>query len=234
MTPAPKTRPPRFATALGAFATVLLLLALFFFSVELVAGSENFWRREYEKLGNAGAMGMSDEDLTASTMAMIRYMQGRRDSIDLDVTVNGETVSMFNDRERAHMVDVQALFLGLRRFAWGALIVGLALFVFAQTKKPASPLRSYTWGSGALLAALVIIGGYALLDFNAFWTAFHHVFFTNDLWLLDPRTSRMINMMPLELFSDVVLRVVLLFLLLWGIGAALCAFAGRAMKKGGR
>ena len=76
-----------------------------------------------------------------------------------------------------------------------------------------------------LLAAIAV---WVLLDFSSFWTAFHHLFFTNDLWLLDPATSRMINMMPLQLFYDIVVFVVVVFILLW---AALIAVAVAVRRK---
>ena len=55
----------------------------------------------------------------------------------------------------------------------------------------------------ALAFAIILSMGFALMfifDFNAFWTVFHHVVFTNDLWLLDPDISTMINMFPLNFF----------------------------------
>ena len=38
------------------------------------------------------------------------------------------------------------------------------------------------------------------------------LFFNNDLWLLDPRTSRMINMLPSEFFSTIIAEFAMVFL----------------------
>ena len=58
---------------------------------------------------------------------------------------------------------------------------------------------------------------FALIDFDSFWRNFHEIFFTNDLWLLDPRTDILIMMVPLQFFYDLVMRIVITFVLLFGL-----------------
>lgn len=53
-----------------------------------------------------------------------------------------------------------------------------------------------------------------MADFNGFWTTFHQLFFTNDLWLLNPATDLMINLFPEAFFSHLVIRILLWFLCL--------------------
>ena len=50
------------------------------------------------------------------------------------------------------------------------------------------------------------------VDFNSFWNGFHRLFFTNDLWLMDYNTCRMIRICPLQLFNDIVIRFALMFM----------------------
>jgi integral membrane protein (TIGR01906 family) len=66
------------------------------------------------------------------------------------------------------------------------------------------------WKNGILLTGAVIlfIAIWALADFNQFWTNFHLLFFDNDLWLLDPNTSIMINLFPGSFFFDLVTRII--------------------------
>ena len=66
-----------------------------------------------------------------------------------------------------------------------------------------------------------------MLDYDRFFTAFHRLAFTNDLWLLNPRTDLLIRLMPEGLFMD---------LGLWGLGAAgawllILSFCFRLMRK---
>jgi len=58
---------------------------------------------------------------------------------------------------------------------------------------------------------IAALGLYAALDFNSFWTSFHLLFFSNNLWLLDPSTDILIMMVPGEFFFDLVIRIILLF-----------------------
>ena len=71
-------------------------------------------------------------------------------------------------------------------------------------------------GLRVLRALCAITAGLALwaaFDFDRFFTLFHRIAFTNDLWLLNPRTDLLIRLMPESLFID---------LGLWGLGAAGC------------
>ena len=46
-----------------------------------------------------------------------------------------------------------------------------------------------------------------MIDFNAVFVQFHHIFFDNDLWLFDPAEDYMIRMLPEGLFYDMVMRI---------------------------
>ena len=59
---------------------------------------------------------------------------------------------------------------------------------------------------------LILLGIWILADFTGFWTTFHQLFFTNDLWLLNPATDLMINLFPEAFFSHLVIRILLWFL----------------------
>ena len=55
----------------------------------------------------------------------------------------------------------------------------------------------------ALFAAFAIVLGIAMaVDFNRAFILFHHLLFTNDLWLLNPMTDVLIQMFPEVFFSD--------------------------------
>lgn len=209
---------------LAALACFLFILAALFFCIEYTINDEAFFAREYARLNQAPTMGMNTADLTAATMAMIGYMEGRNPSIDLDVTVYGQKVSMFNDQERAHMVDVRALYQGFRLFAWIATGLYVLLLVLQKALR-LSASRAFVRASWAFAVVLAVLAAWILIDFNSFWTGFHLVFFSNNLWLLDPATSRMINMMPWELFYEIVLKSVLLFLGVWAALIVLAALA---------
>lgn len=228
---------PVWLRLVSALLSLLAIVAALFFTLKSLINSEDFFAREYTKIGNAQAMGMHTDDLTAATMRMIDYMEGRVETIDMEVTVHGVRVNMFNERESAHMVDVRALYLGWRTAAWIFLALYIALILLLLVKKaPWQIVRAFLAAALLFVVLLLVLCAFAVADFDAFWTAFHHVFFSNDLWLLDPATSRMINMMPLQLFYDIVLQLVLRFALPFVAAATLCGVLLRRKKarEGGK
>jgi integral membrane protein (TIGR01906 family) len=69
--------------------------------------------------------------------------------------------------------------------------------------------------AGVVGLALLVWG---LIDFDGLFTAFHRIAFTNDGWLLDPRTDLLIRLMPTELFVRLAVRI-----LIWAVTAAFAA-----------
>lgn len=228
-----QTKPALLWRLLLAAASLLLLVGLLFGCLRSLITSRVFFFEEYTRLDNAKEMGMSTEDLTDATMHMVAYMEGVIDSIDLEVTAYGERVSMFNDRERAHMVDVRTLYQNWRLAAQAflGLYILCAIFILWKRKPVRVLTHGFFHGSIALCAIALVIGGWVLLDFNSFWNAFHHLFFSNDLWLLDPATSRMINMMPLPLFYSIVLRMAGRFGLIWAGALLFCGVVEWYFKR---
>ena len=60
-------------------------------------------------MDTAEQMGMSHEELMASTNVLLDYLKDKRDDIKIEVTVNGEKVQMFDERETLHMVKALVL-----------------------------------------------------------------------------------------------------------------------------
>jgi integral membrane protein (TIGR01906 family) len=209
------------AFVLSTIASFLLIVSVLFTSLQLSINNRAWFEREYEKLGLAQEIGISVSDSTNAIMRLIDYMEGRVDSIELTVHQNGEAVSMYNEREAEHMIDVRALYQAWRSVRTYGAILGIALLLgaFFLNKKDflITLARSFLRASAAFGILLVGIGLFAAIDFNAFWTAFHYLFFTNDLWLLDPATDRMILICPERLFSDIVLRFASRFLLCFAL-----------------
>ena len=71
----------------------------------------------------------------------------------------------------------------------------------------------------AALAALIST------DFTKYFTTFHHIFFDNDDWLLNPKTDLLINIVPEGFFRDTAFMIAVLFpgicLLVWLMAAGL-------------
>ena len=83
--------------------------------------------------------------------------------------------------------------------------------------------------SAVLMGLAGALAFYAFLDFNEFWTMFHHIFFRNDLWLLDPNTDVLIMMVPETFFFNLVFRILGGF----GLGYLVCLGLAWFESKGG-
>ncbi len=134
--------------------------------------------------------------------------------------IDGTEQEVFGEREKAHMVDVKDLFMQgkvLRDLS----VITLLLLVLYMMKKERVWLVG--WLSQLLyffIGAFAVIGGLALLfatDFNKYFTMFHEIFFDNDLWLLDPKTDILINMVPEIFFFQTAMLIAAGFIISIGL-----------------
>ena len=198
----------------ATIASLLLIFAILFTSMELTINDQTFIENEFTDLSISKTMGISNTDLVKSTMRLIDYMQGNVPDISVDVSLNGETVPMFAlEQEHTHMQDVQKIYLTIKQYRDYSVLAMLVLFLFAAVInfKKAQQTLAQGYLSGAFIALLFIgfLGTWAISDFTSFWTFFHEALFWNDLWLFDATESRMINMLPEPMFSAIVGRIFL-------------------------
>ncbi|MBE3520305.1 MAG: DUF1461 domain-containing protein [Firmicutes bacterium] len=90
----------------------------------------------------------------------------------------------------------------------------------------------------AVLVLALLLAVPAVLDFSDWWTAFHRLSFSNDLWLLDPSKEWLVKMFPLEFFFAVTAvlwrRLVLgglLLTLAGGLGARILMPANKPLRR---
>ena len=200
---------------LSALAGLALFLSLLLTSIDLLCFNRSFFHWQYSLNHTAESIGISEEGLMNATNTLLDYMQDKRDDIIVVEKVNGNEREIFDERETLHMVDVKNLYLNAMKTRT-ILLVGsitiLTLLAFTHRN------QSYTILSNAYQNGLLFLGSliffiaiYAIVDFNGFWMNFHYVFFDNDLFLLDPNISIMINMFPSNFFFAVVFGIILLF-----------------------
>ena len=194
---------------------VALLLA----SVIAVSQFRPFFRYQYNKLDRAEYIGIDTEDLMDVTDGLLSYMAGGRENLDMQYEVKGQMREIFDEREKLHMIDVKNLYMGVIYIAAALGAVALAMTAFVVKKDGVATAKStlkknYKFAAIGLLIVVGLAGIMIANDFNSFWIKFHMIFFTNDLWLLDPRVSIMINMFPLEFFFAIVTTIIVVFVLL--------------------
>lgn len=212
-----------FSYALGVILTMMFVVALFFTSLEYCAFDQNFYRDEYQKLKSPQSIGISEDDLLKVTDHLLGYMRGEKEDLKIKAKIMGQTVTVFDKRDRDHMVDVRDLYLqwaNIRNIMAIVIVAGMALIYLLMRREALIVYsKAYLSGTVAMLVLFALVGAWVAIDFNSFWTCFHLLFFTNDLWQLSPETSVLIQMVPQQFFFDIVVRILTLF------GCALLALA---------
>jgi integral membrane protein (TIGR01906 family) len=152
------------------------------------------------------------ETVVEATAILFAYVKDQREDMILNIEFEGQSESYYNQREIDHMVDVKNLYLNAVKVYQASLWVFVlsALILFKLKSLKLNDIKSaFIMGLGLVGAILVAIGISASVDFQAFWIQFHKLFFTNDLWLLNPLTDRMIVMFNLDFFMKLVLDILL-------------------------
>lgn len=202
-------------------AVTLFVMVLIITGLEFLSFRMPFYSKMYGKLEVAETIGISDQELMDATQVLLDYTRGRSDSLDIEVSVNGKTVQMFNQREKDHMIDVQVLMktvLAFRNisFVFVAImaVISLGTGDYLDFLLNKEILGKVLMGFAFVLSALAI---FIIIDFDSFWILFHKVLFRNDLWLLNPMTDRLIMMVPLEFFMALVYRILFMIVLIFSI-----------------
>ena len=213
--------------------SVIAILLISSFEIAMYADF-SVYQREYEKYDVLDDLDMKMEDVMYVTEEMMAYLRGDRDTLSVITTVEGQEQDFFNEQDRFHMGEVRDLFIGGLNIRTGAVVTALICLAFLIASKACLKkilARSYQIALGITGAAVIFIGAAALIDFNAVFVQFHHIFFDNDLWLFDPAEDYMIRMLPEGLFADMVLRIGLLFAGSLLILLIISVLAGRFKKK---
>ena len=207
-----------------------LLFSVFFNAYDL-----SFYGHEYDQYGLNQTTGLSREDYQKGMDTLLDYLQDKKDDIDVTVSINGSSRELFNQKEIDHMVDVKIL---ANRARVVMIIAGLTTLIFGfilyHYKSMVVKYYPFCFKSFhlILLGSMMGLSFMIITDFNSFWTTFHHIFFPgNDLWLLDPSTDWMIRMLPGNLFMDLVIKILVTFLIIYGSSHALILWFNHRLSK---
>lgn len=200
---------------LGILCAFCLMIVFLITSVEAVTyWTPGYYEKEYEKYQVTETVQMEMDDLLDVTHEMMAFLRGKRADLHVPTVVNGEEREFFNEREIAHMEDVQGLFLGAITLRYICLAVAacsvLLLFLLKADIKRVLP-RMLCIGTGLFFLLITVLGLIISTDFTKYFIIFHKIFFTNDLWILDPSTDLLINIVPEPFFMDTAFRIAATF-----------------------
>lgn len=213
---------------IGIIFSFCLMIVLLFTSIEAaIYWVPGYFEKEYTKYNVTDSVHMTMDDLLDVTDQMMAFLRGNREDLHVNTTMNGVEREFFNAREIAHMEDVRGLFLeaiALRRICLMIMVLCiLALYFLKNSFKTTFP-RSVCVGTGLFFSVSAIISVIISTDFTRYFIMFHHIFFKNDLWMLDPSTDMLINIVPEGFFRDTVLLIGLIYFFCVLITFAICLF----------
>lgn len=131
------------------------------------------------------------------------YIQNAKTIIDTD---------FFSYEDQLHLKDVRAIVIAL----YSILLLSLTILLIQRIKVKAN-LRILTKFSKYYI--LTIVPLFVLINtyFDFFFEIAHRLVFTNEYWLLDPKTSNLIKMFPQNIFYEIFLIIFISNILLHGI-----------------
>ncbi len=220
----------------GFLCACCLMAILLITSVEAVAyWIPDYYQKEYEKyqvLEDLPEMTM--DDLLIVTDEMMAYLRGDRDDLHVFTTMGGQYREFFNEREIAHMEDVRVLFLAaiqIRRAALGIIVLCLIFLAVSKAKLLKILPRAICLGMGAVFLAGAGLWALIASDFNRYFVIFHHIFFDNDLWILNPETDMLINIVPEPFFMDTAFLILTIFGISVAVIFAVCLLLWKKERK---
>jgi len=195
----------RISTLVFVLSLFLLLIGGAFFGFEQVALDPAVYNRLQSDIGHYDYIGLTPDAQCRVNIVLADYLAGTRHDINIEESLLGTNRQVFNAAEKAHMLDVFNLFVLERRvrsfcLAAGVLLLAAACLLSKKNLRQTalSAVKAFLLSSAALAAGLVLLC--MTSGFNRLFILFHELLFTNELWLMDPRTDAMIRMFPSEFF----------------------------------
>ena len=173
-------------TAASVLLTLLLLLSILSVTVSAVALNPSRMADMFRRHGNAMFV-QTDARRLDIARELVDYLRFARDDMPT-----------FQPHEQLHMADVRAIFSLV--YVLAPLGIPAALGLGLMRRRGSMKCCAVT--CGGFLAFAVVLGVWGAVDFDSLFVLFHRIAFTNDLWLLDPRTDLMIQLMPTSFFIE--------------------------------
>lgn len=197
-------------TLLSRLSAVAFIIAIPVFlvtsNIRFFASETRFYERGFRQNNAAAITGVSLPELDRAAKELANYFENDAPLLTTTVQIDGQEAPLYNDREIAHMKDVKALMrfvYRLHEFSLAVVITYITcVYLWAREKSLRALATQALAGVGVGFAALAFVGVFALTGFDAAWTKFHQLAFSNDLWRLDPSRDRLIQMFPEKFWQE--------------------------------
>lgn len=189
---------------LAVLLIISISLSCLLIAVELNAFNLNLYKKSFKKHNTHIRTGKEFEELEGIGKDLTLYLDNKASNEILEPN--------FNRREILHMEDVKELFIWGKLLRTISVVLAIALGFYFYSKREKKYAKFTFIGLFANWIILMALGLMIYFNFNKYFTIFHHIFFTNDLWLLNPKTDLLIQMLPEDFFMTMATRIVVFFL----------------------
>ena len=209
---------PIWSYVAGTIGMLCLLIAMFFTSFQLTVFDRGFVDKEMVKFGVADRIGMTQEGLMELYDELLKYLEDKRDDLDITIERNGQQMQAFYEKEILHMIDVKVLVLGAFKIRDVAAILAVVLIgVICLWRSDQGRiwkvlLRGFLIAAGIFFAVVAALCIAIAVDFDSAFILFHQLLFTNDLWQLNYATDLLMNIVPESFSYDVAVRTIVYFM----------------------
>ena len=163
----------------------------------------NFYKSFYQKENLAPKIGTTYEELIKNTTNLLDYLNHKA-ILNLD---------WYTDKDILHMQDVRTLYsLSYKTIIFFIVVFTISTILLIILCKKRTIFYITNTFNKVLLAFIMVIGILSCIisyNFTSFWIKFHQLLFSNDLWLLSPDESNLIQMVPEEFFISLITTIIL-------------------------
>jgi len=195
---------------LNSILGILISIFLLITAVQYFSFNENYLYKNIDK-----NVPVFSEDLKLISKNLADYLENKRDNLVFEVTYANEAREAFNNREIQHMIDVKDIYIKLNYLKLISLLLIISIVALIRKKYL---LNAMYYSAGLSFGFSALLGIIISINFNKAFIFFHEIAFSNDLWLLDPRTDLLINLLPLSFFINISIHMLILFVALQCLG----------------
>ncbi len=211
---------------IGFINSICLTILCICISIQIPTFNKAFYSYEFKKNGVYNTIGIEKDELMRVTNHLLDYMKGKEENlaIEADLKYVGKR-EFFNQKEKEHMIDVKNLFMSgfaIRNISFFLFIITIALLFVLKANTFKILAKTNRIVLSAFLLITIILGIIISINFNTAFNVFHEIFFTNDLWILDPNTDLLLNMVPLPFFIDISIFIALILFVMSSTLIILC------------
>jgi len=208
--------------------TLLILIfvlsnLIFLFSYKSVLYNKNFYEKQFNKQGVYAEYNktfVNDEH-----DGIMKFLLTKKSS------TGSESLSQ---QDILHLNDVKKILRSVNYYSYFIVgIIGLLFLYLHYIHKRIIDkfLAKAVWISGIINATMILILYLFSRNFDWFFIKFHKILFSNDLWLMDPKTNLLVNLYPDLFWQEMFMRIIVITLIVSAVFVVVGIIGEKVIKK---